>query len=100
MTFVALRARLHVPRLCGQARTAWVRSRRPGRGSVRFNQRRRPRPMSRMHRMLISVILVVTLTFAVCTVRPQPVHADDTTTILIVLGGVIGGLMVIALIFT
>jgi len=57
--------------------------------------------MSRMHRMLISVVLVVTLTFAVCTVRPQPVYANsDTTTILIVLGGVIGGLMIIALIFT
>jgi len=45
-------------------------------------------------------VLVVALVFAVCTVRPQPVHADSTTTILIVLGGVIGGLMVIALIFT
>ena len=57
--------------------------------------------MSRIHRMLISAVLIITFTFAVCTVRPQPVHADsDTTTILIVLGGVIGGLMVIALIFT
>jgi hypothetical protein len=56
--------------------------------------------MSRMHRVVISVVLVVALFFAVCTVRPQPVYADDTETILIVLGGVIGGLMVLALVFT
>lgn len=56
--------------------------------------------MSRMQRTLISVVLVVALFFAVCTVRPQPVRADDTTTILIVLGGVIGGLMIVALVFT
>lgn len=56
--------------------------------------------MSRIQRTLISMVLVITLLVAVCTVRPQPVHADDTTTILIVLGGVIGGLMIIALVFT
>jgi hypothetical protein len=57
--------------------------------------------MSRAKRTLISAVLVVTLLFAVCTVRPTPVYANSSTeTILIVLGGVIGGLAVIALIMT
>jgi hypothetical protein len=58
--------------------------------------------MRRLQRSLVSVVLVVALLFAVCTVRPQPVHAldDEATTIIIILGGVIGGLMVLALIFT
>jgi len=57
--------------------------------------------MSRVKRTLISLVLMVTLLFAVCSVRPAPVYADtDTTTILIILGGVIGGLAVIAVIMT
>jgi hypothetical protein len=56
--------------------------------------------MSRVKRTLISLVLVVTLFFAVCTVRPAPVYATDTTTIAIILGGVIGGLALIAVIMT
>jgi hypothetical protein len=63
--------------------------------------RRRQRQMRVLQRRLISVVLIVALLFAVCAVRPQPAHANsDATTIAIILGGVIGGLMVIALIFT
>jgi hypothetical protein len=57
--------------------------------------------MNRAMRTLTSVVLILALVGTLCTVRPAPVYADsDTETILIVLGGVIGGLMIIALIFT
>lgn len=57
--------------------------------------------MSRVKRTLVSVVLVVALLFAICTVRPTPAYAkSDTTTIAIILGGVIGGLAVIAIIMT
>lgn len=57
--------------------------------------------MSRSKRMLISLVVLVTFTVAVCVVQPRPVHADsDTTTILIILGAVIGGLALFALIMT
>ena len=57
--------------------------------------------MSRGKRSVISVVLIVALVFTLCTVRPTPVYASSsTTTIAIILGGVIGGLMIIALIFT
>jgi hypothetical protein len=57
--------------------------------------------MSRVKRTLISAVLIVTLLFAVCTVRPTPVYASSSTeTILIVLGGVIGGLAILALVIT
>ena len=57
--------------------------------------------MSRVKRTLISVVLVVALLVTVCTVRPTPAYADtDATTIAIILGGVIGGLALIAIIMT
>jgi hypothetical protein len=57
--------------------------------------------MSRVKRTLISVVVVAALLFAVCTLRPAPARAlDDTQTIIVVLGGTIGGLMILALIFT
>lgn len=56
--------------------------------------------MDRFKHALISLIVVVTFTVAVCAVKPQPVYADDTTTILIILGAVIGGLALFALIMT
>jgi hypothetical protein len=57
--------------------------------------------MSGMKRTLISLVLVVTLLCAVCTVRPAPVYANSSgTTIAIILGGVIGGLALIAVIVT
>lgn len=57
--------------------------------------------MSRAKQSLISLVVIVALVGALCTVRPAPVYANsDTTTIAIILGGVIGGLMIIALIFT
>jgi hypothetical protein len=57
--------------------------------------------MSRVLRVLTTVIVIVTFTVAVAIVRPQPAQADSSTeTILIVLGGVIGGLAILALIMT
>jgi len=57
--------------------------------------------MDRAKRTLISVVLIVALVGTLCTVRPTPVYASsDATTIAIILGGVIGGLAIIALIFT
>jgi hypothetical protein len=57
--------------------------------------------MSRVYRVLTSLIVILTFTVAVAVVQPQPVHADtDTTTILIVVGAVIGGLALFALIMT
>lgn len=57
--------------------------------------------MTGVKRSVISVLVVVALVAALCTVRPTPVYANsDATTIAIILGGVIGGLMIIALIFT
>ncbi len=57
--------------------------------------------MGRAKRSVISVVLVVALVFTLCTVRPTPVYASsDATTIAIILGGTIGGLALIALIFT
>jgi hypothetical protein len=57
--------------------------------------------MSRVSRVLTSLIVIVTFTVAVAVVQPRPVQADtDTTTILIVLGAVIGGLALFALIMT
>ena len=57
--------------------------------------------MSRALRFLTTLIVIVTFTVAVTVVRPQPAHADsDTETILIVLGAVIGGLALFALIMT
>ena len=57
--------------------------------------------MSRFKHVLITLVVVLTFTVAVCSVRPQPVYADsDTETILIILGAVIGGLALFALIMT
>ena len=57
--------------------------------------------MNRFKHAVISVVLVVALVFTLCAVRPAPVYANtDTTTILIILGGVIGGLMIVAIIMT
>jgi hypothetical protein len=57
--------------------------------------------MSRVYRVLTSLIVILTFTVAVSVVQPQPVHAqDDTTTILIVLGAVVGGLAIFALVMT
>jgi len=57
--------------------------------------------MSRLKRTLISAVLIVALLFAVCTVRPAPVFASSSgETIAIVIGGVIGGLALLALIIT
>jgi type VI protein secretion system component VasK len=57
--------------------------------------------MSRAYRVLTSLIVIITFTVAVCVVKPQPAHADNSTeTILIVLGAVIGGLALFALIMT
>jgi hypothetical protein len=57
--------------------------------------------MSRVKRSVISVVLVVALLTAVCTVRPTPAYASsDAATIAIILGGVIGGLALIAVIVT
>lgn len=57
--------------------------------------------MSRALRVLTSLIVIVTFTVAVAVVHPQPVQANsDTTTILIVLGSVLGGLALFALIMT
>jgi len=57
--------------------------------------------MNRIKHALVSVMVAVALVFTLCTVKPAPVYANSSTeTILIVLGGVIGGLMIIALIMT
>ena len=56
--------------------------------------------MSRANRMLVSLVLVITLLCSICTVRPTPTYATDTETLAIVIGGVIGGLMVIAVVVT
>ncbi len=57
--------------------------------------------MSRVFRVLTSLIVIVTFTVAVAIVKPQPVQADSsTTTILIVVGAVVGGLALVALIMT
>jgi hypothetical protein len=56
--------------------------------------------MSRAKRTMVSMFLVVTLLCGICTVRPAPTYATSSETIAIVLGGVIGGLMVIAVIVT
>jgi hypothetical protein len=57
--------------------------------------------MTRAKRTLISVVLIVALLFTVCTVRPTPVQAlDDTQLVLVIIGGVLVGGIIIALIFT
>lgn len=57
--------------------------------------------MSRALRVLTTLIVIVTFTVTVAVVHPEPVHASSSTeTILIVLGGVIGGLALFALIMT
>jgi len=57
--------------------------------------------MSRLKHGVISMVLVVAMVFTLCTARPAPVYAStDWTTIAIILGGVIGGLMIVAVIFT
>lgn len=57
--------------------------------------------MSRVKRSMISMVLVVALLVTVCTMRPTPVQASsDAATIAIILGGVIGGLALIAVIVT
>ena len=57
--------------------------------------------MNRFKHALISVVLTIALIFTLCTVKPTPVYASsDAATIAIVLGGVIGGLMVVAVIVT
>lgn len=57
--------------------------------------------MSRVFRVLTSLIVIVTFTVAVAVVQPQPAQADSSTeTILIVVGAVVGGLAIFALIMT
>jgi hypothetical protein len=58
--------------------------------------------MSGVKRALISLVLVVALLSAICTVRPTPAYASSSsgTTTAIVIGGAIGGLMIIAVIVT
>ena len=57
--------------------------------------------MHRVVHFLTTLLVIVTFTVAVSVIQPQPVMADtDTETILIVLGAVIGGLALIALIMT
>ncbi|MBX3025044.1 hypothetical protein KF840_09055 [bacterium] len=57
--------------------------------------------MSRALRVLTTLIVIVTFTVTVAVVHPEPVQASSSTeTILIVLGGVIGGLALFALIMT
>jgi hypothetical protein len=58
--------------------------------------------MSRAKRTMVSMVLVVTLLCGLSAVRPTPVYASgsSTETIAIVIGGVIGGLMIIAVIVT
>ena len=57
--------------------------------------------MSRVFRVLTSLIVIVTFTVAVAVVQPQQAQADNSTeTILIVLGAVIGGLAIFALVMT
>ena len=58
--------------------------------------------MDRFKHALISLVVIVTFTVAVSVVQPHPVYAnsDDTTTLLIILGAVIGGLALFALVMT
>lgn len=57
--------------------------------------------MTRVKRSFVSLLVIVALLFTVCTVRPTPVQAiDDTELVLIIIGGVIVGGIIIALIFT
>lgn len=58
--------------------------------------------MTRVKRTLISTVVIVALLFAVCTVKPTPARAlsSDAELVLIVIGGVIVGGIIIALIFT
>ena len=57
--------------------------------------------MPRLLRVLTTLVVAITFTVAITVVQPKPAYADtDTETILIVLGGVIGGLAIIALIMT
>jgi hypothetical protein len=56
----------------------------------------------RVKRTIVSVIVIVAFLAAVCTVRPTPAYASSSsaTTIAIILGGTIGGLALLAIIFT
>lgn len=57
--------------------------------------------MSRIVRIVTALVVILTFTVVVSTVQPQPVYADtDTETILIVLGAVMGGLALLALVVT
>jgi hypothetical protein len=57
--------------------------------------------MARVRRVLVSLVVILAFTVCVCAVQPKPVYASSsTTTILIVLGSVIGGLALFALIMT
>jgi len=57
--------------------------------------------MPRLMRALTTLLVAITFTVAVTVVKPTPAHAStDTTTIIIVLAGVFGGLAIIAIVFT
>ncbi|MFN8641660.1 MAG: hypothetical protein U0802_08400 [Candidatus Binatia bacterium] len=57
--------------------------------------------MSRVFRVLTSLLVIVTFTVFVAVVQPQPARADSSTeTVLIVVGAVVGGLALFALIMT
>ena len=58
--------------------------------------------MSRVRQAGISLVLVVALLVAICTVRPTPVYASSSSaeTVAAILGGIIGGLALIAVIVT
>jgi hypothetical protein len=58
--------------------------------------------MSRVKRTGISLVLVVALLVAICAVRPAPVYASSSSaeTVAIILGSVIGGLALIAIVVT
>ena len=58
--------------------------------------------MSRVKRTGISLVLVVALLVAICTVRPAPVYASSSSTeqVAIILGSIIGGLALIAIVVT
>ncbi len=56
--------------------------------------------MRRIVHCLTTLLVIITFTVAVVVVQPEPAMATDTTTILIVLGSVVGGLALIALLMT
>ncbi len=56
--------------------------------------------MRRIVHCLTTLLVIITFTVAVIVVQPEPAMATETTTILIVLGSVVGGLALIALLMT